>query len=246
MRKPPLQTGDASRIREEALDWFVRRQGEGFGANDEQMFQNWLAADKANSDAFSHWQGEWQSFDEIPQSMRSMLQRNLAYEQAMDAASASGAARAGARGPSPSQQEAPTTPSRRQVLKSAFALAAIAAVTGGTSLLAWNHWQAQPVFTQAFSTQRGQQVEVPLPDGSRLRLDTSTRLEVTYYRQRREVRLIDGQAVLPFKATPIGPSTCLPVQYASPSLERDFPYDTLPVCQRTWGCMLQSKKARSG
>lgn len=195
MRKPPLQTGDASRIREEALDWFVRRQGEGFGANDEQMFQNWLAADKANSDAFSHWQGEWQSFDEIPQSMRSMLQRNLAYEQAMDAASASGAARAGARGPSPSQQEAPTTPSRRQVLKSAFALAAIAAVTGGTSLLAWNHWQAQPVFTHAFSTQRGQQVEVPLPDGSRLRLDTSTRLEVTYYRQRREVRLIDGQAV---------------------------------------------------
>lgn len=199
MRKPPPQTSDASRIREEALDWFVRRQGEGFGAIDEQMFQRWLNAYPANRDAFSHWQGEWQSFDEIPQKMRSLLQRNLAYDQAMDAASASGAARAGVSEPPPSlrggESAAPHMPSRRRVLKPALALAAVAAVTGGTSLLGWIHWQAQPVFTQAFSTQRGQQIEVPLLDGTRLRLDTATRLEVTYYRQRREVKLIDGQVV---------------------------------------------------
>lgn len=200
MRKPPLWTGDASRIREEALDWFVRRQAQGFCANDEQMFQHWLAADPGHRAAFSLWQGEWQSFDEISQTTRSLLQRNLAYDQAMDAASASGAARAGLSAPPPSQPgmatAAPPTASRRHVLKPAFALAAVAAVAGGTGLLAWKHWQDQPVFTQAFSSQRGQQIEVPLPDGSRLRLDTATRLEVSYYRHRREVRLHDGQAVL--------------------------------------------------
>jgi transmembrane sensor len=42
---------------------------------------------------------------------------------------------------------------------------------------------------------RGQQSDVVLPDGSRIRLDTATRLDVTLYRQRREVRLIEGQAV---------------------------------------------------
>jgi len=60
--------------------------------------------------------------------------------------------------------------------------------------------QARPVFTQAFSTARGQQKEVPLPDGTVLRLDTATRLEVAYYRQRREVKLIDGQAVFSVQA----------------------------------------------
>jgi transmembrane sensor len=51
------------------------------------------------------------------------------------------------------------------------------------------------VWTQAFSTPRGQQTDVSLPDGSSLRLDTATRVEVTFYRQQREVRLLDGQAV---------------------------------------------------
>lgn len=82
----------------------------------------------------------------------------------------------------------------------ALAMAAASAVTGGTSLLAWNHWQAQPVFAQSFISQRGQQVDIPLPDGSRVRLDTSTRVDVTYYRQRREVILRGGQAVFTVQA----------------------------------------------
>lgn len=187
MSTPPLPpAADAARVREAALDWFVRRRdGEGLGAEEEQAFQRWLAADAAHRRAFDHWQAEWQAVDAISPAMRSLLQRNLAqdlaYDQAMQAASSAGAG-------------VHAVPARRRVLVPALAVAA-AAVTGGTGLLAWNRWQAQPVFTQAFSTPRGQQTEVRLPDGSRLRLDSATRLQATYYRQRREVALLDGQAV---------------------------------------------------
>jgi transmembrane sensor len=181
-KPPPPPAADASRAREEALDWFVRRRDEeGLGAEEEGAFQSWLAADAAHRQAFDHWQGEWQAVGAIPPEMRSLLERNLAYDQAMEAASGAGA---GAR----------PMPTRRRVLAPALAVAA-AAATGGTGLLAWNRWQAQPVFTQAFSTRRGQQSDVLLPDGSRLRLDAATRLQATYYRQRREVALLDGQAV---------------------------------------------------
>lgn len=198
MSTPPLQIPDASRARAEALDWFVRRQNDGFAPQEEPLFQTWLAADPANREAFDHWHAETHAIDKIPQEMRSLLQRNLAYDQAMEAASSAGAETVTAI-PGATQAPAPrhdqSTPTRRRVLVPAFAMAAVAVVTGGTGLVAWNHWQSQPVYTQAVSTQRGQQKEVPLPDGTTLRLDTATRVEVTYYRQRREVRLLDGQAV---------------------------------------------------
>ena len=60
---------------------------------------------------------------------------------------------------------------------------------------AWSHWLAQPLMVKACSTARGEQSEVQLDDGSRLRLDGATRLEVRYYPTRREVTLFDGQAL---------------------------------------------------
>ncbi len=206
MSTPPLQPANASRPREEALDWFVRRRNHGLAPQEEQAFQTWLAADAAHQEAFDRWQGEWQAFDAIPQEMRSLLQRNLAYDQAMAAASSAGSAGAEKETTRPATAQYPSpslpspTPTRRRVLAPAFAMAAVAAVTGGTGLVAWNHWQAQPVFTQAFSSPRGQLTEVTLPDGSSLRLDTATRIEVRYYRQRREVRLFDGQAIFAVQA----------------------------------------------
>ncbi|MBZ8142678.1 iron dicitrate transport regulator FecR [Rubrivivax gelatinosus] len=56
----------------------------------------------------------------------------------------------------------------------------------------------QPRFEQHYATQRGEQLAVMLPDaaadGSRVRLDTATRLDVRLYRDRRELRLHEGRA----------------------------------------------------
>ncbi|MFS2055672.1 FecR family protein, partial [Variovorax sp. CT11-76] len=79
-------------------------------------------------------------------------------------------------------------------MKPALALAATGMAVGA-GYLGWRELQAQPVFVQAFATRRGQQLELPLPDSTRLRLDTATRIEVQLFRDRREVRLLEGQAV---------------------------------------------------
>lgn len=208
MSTPRLHAADASRTRDDALDWTVRRRNEAFGAEDEAAFQRWLAADASHRHAFDHWQAEWQAYDEIPPDLRSLLQRNLAHDQAMDAASSAGGAGAADRHIDAARHARRTplpSPSRRRVLAPAIAVAAVASVTGGTGFLAWQQWQARPVFVQAFSTRRGQQAEAPLPDGTRLWLDTATRLEVTYYRQRREVALLDGQAVFAVEGDPRRP-----------------------------------------
>ncbi len=147
-----------------------------------------MASDAIHREAFVCWQDEWQALDGIPLEMRHLLQRNLAFDQAMDAASASG----------PRPSAACVRPIRRRAFLPA--LAGLAAVVGSSSLVLWNQTQAQPLYTRAFSTQRGQQAELPLPDGSRVRLDTATRLEVAYYRQHREVKLLEGQAVFGVQA----------------------------------------------
>lgn len=68
---------------------------------------------------------------------------------------------------------------------------AISAVWSGW--FGWNYYQQQPVFHESFASARGEQLDVHLPDGSVMKLDTATRVEVTLYRQRREVRLPEGQ-----------------------------------------------------
>ena len=75
------------------------------------------------------------------------------------------------------------------------ALATVVLSAAGGGFLAWNRWQQQPLYAGNFRTQRGQQQDVTLPDGSMLRLDTDTRIAVALYRERREVRLLGGQAV---------------------------------------------------
>lgn len=213
MTSPPLPPAtDAARIREQALDWFVRRRSEDFGLQHEQAFQAWLAADPAHGQAFDRWQQQWQAIGEIPQPARHLLQRHLARELAQASTQdivigppANANTNATTRPPAPDwpalgPSRAQPMPTRRHLLMPAAAVATVAAVAGGIGLMVWNHSQAQPEFAQSFSTPRGQQMEVPLPDGTRLLLDAATRLQVTYYRQRREVQLQGGQAVFAVQA----------------------------------------------
>lgn len=89
-----------------------------------------------------------------------------------------------------------------------MAAAAVAFALVSGSWLGWDHWRRQPVYEQAFATGRGQQVVVHLPDagpGSRLQLDTATQARAALYRDRREVRLGDGQAVFAVQRDPARP-----------------------------------------
>nr|WP_315428962.1 FecR domain-containing protein [uncultured Albidiferax sp.] len=183
MSLPQYPFTPPSDIESDALDWFVRRTGGGFSARDEAAFQGWLEASVSHRRAYARQQHEWTALDRLPADGLDILRANLAEDLAFEAA------------PAASHPVRPTSPARRRFFVPAFSAAAVALLAGSTGYIAWSRWQAQPLFAQVFGTQRGQQLEVPLPDGSRLRLDTATRLEVSYYRNRREVRLLEGQAV---------------------------------------------------
>jgi transmembrane sensor len=81
-----------------------------------------------------------------------------------------------------------------------LATAALAVCVLGAGWLGWGHYQRQPVFHESFASARGELLDVHLPDGSVMKLDTATRVEVTLYRQRREVRLPEGQATFYVRA----------------------------------------------
>lgn len=204
----PLPADSAlSDLDRQALDWFVRLDG-GLSAAEERAFQAWLAADPAHAEALAHWQGDWKLLDLLPQAGLDALRRDLAIDKAAEKRAAQSVGQP-PRVPTP--PTSPTSPARRpwwrglgELLPQAGLATAVLAMSAG-GYLAWDQWQREPVYAQNFATQRGQQLQVDLPDGSRLRLDTATRAEAVLYRQRREVRLPEGQAVFSVKSDPSRP-----------------------------------------
>ncbi len=166
----------AGDLHEQALDWFVRRQRP-LSADEAQQFQAWLDADPAHAAALEQWGTDWNRLDALPATGIERLKRQLAADKA---------------------RATPASPARRHwlaALAPKAGLAGLALSTSGGGWLAWQYFQSQPQYAENFATARGEQQEVTLPDGSLLRLDTDTRIAVTLYRERREVRLLDGQAV---------------------------------------------------
>lgn len=160
----------------EALDWFVR-----CGDAPTAQLQAWLDADPAHRQAYTRWADDWAQLDTLPAAGIAALKQDLAKAKRH-------AARAGA-----SSRPAWRTALSRWASQAALASAVVAA---GAAYLAWAQWHTPPaLYAETFVTGRGEQRDVTLPDGSLLRLDTATRVDVTLYEKRRVVSIPDGQAV---------------------------------------------------
>ncbi|WP_137175436.1 FecR domain-containing protein [Massilia sp. HP4] len=166
-----------------AAGWQVRRQ-DGLGSDEEAAFQAWLAADARRQVAYARIDDVWYGLDELPAAAVAQLRA--------------------------SSVPASRKPARRGWLQwglqawldlaRPMATAVLAVGVLGAGWLGWRHWQAQPLFSEVYATARGQTMDVTLPEGSVLKLDTVTRVEVALYRDRREVRLPQGQAMFTVKA----------------------------------------------
>lgn len=167
----------------QAADWLVRRQ-DGFNDHEEAAFQQWLAASAAHATAYAQLARAWDGLDAVPDATIARLR------------------------PVPASKAAPSPPRLAwliqlcQPMRLAGAAVACAVLAGG-----WQYWLHQPVYSASFASARGEQLTVELPDGSTLRLDTATRADVTLYRQRREVRLPEGQVMLT-----VAPDTARPFE----------------------------------
>ncbi|APA71129.1 FecR family protein [Janthinobacterium sp. 1_2014MBL_MicDiv] len=149
-----------------AATWFSRRGN--LDAPGQAAFAAWLAADARHAHAYAQLQHTQQAVRRIP-------------------------AQVAARWTVPPAAPAPASAPRRHWLR-ALPYAAAAMLLLGVGAGGYQWWQ-QPTFSQSYATARGQRLTVALPDGSTVQLDTATRLHVTLYRQRRAVRLAQGEAL---------------------------------------------------
>jgi len=191
MKPSPMPEENADALRQQVLAWFTRRQGADWNAADEAAFQAWQAQDPARHAAVAHWEAHWQTLDALPADAIARLRAGLARDKAAEI-----------QAPPPAASTIPPARpafarSRRRFLP-AFALTASLAV-GLAGYIAWDYSQT-PLFSHSYASARGEQAQLRLPDGSELLLDTGTRVEVAYYRGRREVKLIDGQAMFSVQA----------------------------------------------
>ncbi|WP_244193774.1 FecR family protein [Bordetella genomosp. 12] len=160
-----------------AASWQVRRQ-DGLSAGEEAEFQQWLAEAPAHQAAFDQLDTVWRRLASLPAADVSRLGAAPRPTPAAPARPARRAARAGA--------------SR---LFSGMAAAGVALAVAGAAWIGWHQWLNPWGYAHTYVTARGQQLEVRLPDGSTLQLDTATRADVRLTPQRREVLLPEGQAL---------------------------------------------------
>ena len=195
--QPALDAELASlgRTESEALRWLVRRQ-DGLSADDERSFQTWLQADTSHQHAFDDASAVWLDLDAMPADDVARLRNTVSNTPTL-----AGAPPQPTR-PSPVQATARRTPwaswlPRHTPPRPWGSHAVTFCATWlllGLGWFAWHLWQ-QPTFSQQYATARGQQLDIGLPDGSTLKLDTASRADATLYRQRREVRLAEGQVL---------------------------------------------------
>lgn len=159
--------------------WLARAL-DGLTAEEEAEFQAWLARDPAHGSKFNLLLGTVKNLTQLPEDQISNL-KNKGLPKSGEKCK-----------PKPRQFKPSVGWLDRLIPLATFASAAVFFVS--LCWVGWNYWH-QPTFSQSYVTARGQQVTANLPDGSKVVLDTSTRIEVTMYRNRREVRLLHGQAL---------------------------------------------------
>jgi transmembrane sensor len=180
-----------------AATWVTRRRS-GLNGNDEVELQVWLSADPRHNQVFEEMEAIFSELQQQPDDNVAQLRSELVQRKDIGLSK---------------PRSLLGLLSLLYPLMPQAATTAIIFVVLGSGWLGWSQWQRQPVFEQAYATERGQQLKVNLPDnvdqtgapGSILQLDTATQTQVQLYRDRREVHLRSGQAMFAVRSDPQRP-----------------------------------------
>ena len=154
-----------ARIRREASDWVIRLAEEA-SAEDHAAFRRWRDADPRHAEAYDRVAAIWNQAGQL------------------------------SRSPAAGQARSEVRSGRPQTF--GFALAAsLAAVVLVTTLLLGFRWLPSPAPEQErmlFAAAVGEIGEIDLPDGSRLTLDSASRVEMAFTKGERRLTLREGRA----------------------------------------------------
>jgi len=160
------------RLREQAARWFVRMRRAEPDDLERGKFEAWLMSNPQHAREYNVIAETWEAFDSTPrlQSLAKAMQqkRDDFLEQKNKSARLA-----------------------KQGLLGMFLMIASGII--GHAL--WNEWQSQPVLQTAYSTSSGEIKNIAMDDGTRLILNGSAKVHVTYYRNKRTVSLTQGEVI---------------------------------------------------
>jgi transmembrane sensor len=180
-----------------AAAWIARREREDWSAVDEAELNRWIAESVDNRVAWLRVHTAWQQTSRL-KSLVSTAQPGTVpapeeiRQPFFDAASDAGSTAPGDSLQSENEHVPPQVRSRKPALGSRVQLIGIAAsvLLAMASVLAWHLMPRGP----AYHTEIGALQAVPLPDGSRVTLNTNTALRVNVTPSERRVNLDRGEA----------------------------------------------------
>lgn len=162
----------------EAADWFARLNQRKVSAADIQAFSVWRR-DPRNAAAFERVQAAWDASETLADDPEIAA----LTDQARRSASAASLA--------------------RTLISNALKPIGVVGAAIVILLAGWSFWSAtRPT---SYSTEVGEQKTVQLVDGTRLTLDTGSRVEVRLAREQRSVTLVEGQVLFAVRSDPDRP-----------------------------------------
>lgn len=159
-------------IRKQAAKWFTRMQNAEVDHPDRSEFEAWLMQSNVHSDEYLAICAVWDDFDSTPklQSLADAMtlkQFELKTDQKV----------------------------KSKKLVNLAGKAVIVLFISALSLFGFQEWQTQPTMSIARNTAIAKIMKQELEDGSKLTLNANTEVEVTYYRNKRLVKLNRGEAI---------------------------------------------------
>ena len=152
-------------IRKTAVDWFIRLQDAHIDSSDRNAFEVWLMSSAAHQEAYAEVSGVWDKLDSATQ-----------LEELAGALK--------------SKNES----SRIKKAKN-ISVALSLVLTVCLSVFLVQFWYSKPTMHMLATAENGQPKTELLEDGSKLTINAKTQLEVTYYRDKRLVKLMSGEAI---------------------------------------------------
>lgn len=159
-------------VKEEAALWFARLRDAGPDHPDRGRFEAWLASSPAHAVEYSAIEDVWNDFNSAPRldALAGAVERCSVAQKELKA-------------------------SRRQMLKRGVLGLFLCAGAGAAAWGGMQYWQGLPLMQLASQTGVGEVGHQLLPDGSQVTLGAGSTIDVSYFRNRRIVHLLRGDAV---------------------------------------------------
>jgi len=169
-------------VEEEAARWFARLRDAGPDHPDRGRFESWLASSPVNAAEYAAVEDVWNDFNSASRlgDLAGAMERRGAAEIA--------------------RKEG-----RRRFLKRGVLGLFLGIGSGGAAWQGWRYWQGLPLAQLAARTGVGEIGRQVLPDGSQVVLGAGSHISVKYFRDRRVVFLLSGDAIFDVVKDPLRP-----------------------------------------